>query len=126
MEFPENQFEPIDDVYTEARGGDSGFLYISCGECDDPNIVYQKDGPGPLKRLYVDRIVWPPELVEGLNSASSIDDLDPLECGNGCGNILAVPMIYEPEARFALLVTGAIKKYLNAAGAQSRTGSASD
>ncbi len=32
-------------------------LKISCKACKKPLFVYQKDGPGPLKRSYIDRIV---------------------------------------------------------------------
>lgn len=45
------------DKYRKARGGTSKMLDISCESCDTHLFFYQKDGPGILKRLYLDRIV---------------------------------------------------------------------
>lgn len=44
------------DKYKEARGGWSRMLSITCKSCDRFLFFYQKDGPGPLKRSYLDRI----------------------------------------------------------------------
>lgn len=45
------------DTYSQARGGWSRILDISCEKCEQHVCFYQKDGPGPLKRMYVDRII---------------------------------------------------------------------
>lgn len=45
------------DKYKSARGGWSRILDILCEKCESHVCYYQKDGPGPLKRMYVDRIV---------------------------------------------------------------------
>lgn len=47
----------ISDVYCQNRGGWSRFLVISCKACGTFLFHYQKDGPGPLKRCYLDRIL---------------------------------------------------------------------
>jgi len=44
------------DKYKKARGGWSRMLSISCKSCGTFLFNYQKDGPGPLKRSYLDRI----------------------------------------------------------------------
>lgn len=44
------------DKYRDARGGYSRFLNLYCASCESYLLLYQKDGPGNLKRLYVDRI----------------------------------------------------------------------
>ncbi|MEI8301251.1 MAG: hypothetical protein WCG10_06570 [Chlamydiota bacterium] len=79
------------DQYRSARGGYSRFLNIYCKKCNGHVLLYQKDGPGPLKRLYVDRIIAP-------NKEASL-----LICDH-CKLLLATPYIYEKESRSALLL----------------------
>jgi hypothetical protein len=75
---------------------------LSCEKCCQPIAVYQKDGPGILKRLYLDRISAPQELGGG--------GIKNLVCGN-CGVLLGVKYIYEKENRPAYrLFAGAISK----------------
>lgn len=47
----------ISDKYRIARGGWSRYLQVRCESCDYKLFNYQKDGPGPLKRSYMDRII---------------------------------------------------------------------
>jgi hypothetical protein len=47
----------ISDKYRDNRGGYSRIVEISCKECGNFLFYYQKDGSGPLKRLYLDRII---------------------------------------------------------------------
>lgn len=47
----------ISDIYRQNRGGWSRMLKVSCKACNAFLFHYQKDGPGPLKRSYLDRIV---------------------------------------------------------------------
>ena len=42
--------------YKKARGGYSCLLSISCEECGAHICDYQKDGPGILRRMYLDII----------------------------------------------------------------------
>jgi hypothetical protein len=44
------------DKYKKARGGYSRLLSIACEGCNRHLCDYQKDGPGILKRMYLDRI----------------------------------------------------------------------
>ena len=45
------------DKFKKVRGGYTRLLDISCA-CRQTHIcVYQKDGPGILKRMYLDRII---------------------------------------------------------------------
>lgn len=53
------RLKPKNDAYRKARGGRSRFLDLFCESCGAFLALYQKDGPGPLKRMYVDRIVAP-------------------------------------------------------------------
>lgn len=45
------------DKFRDVRGGYSRLLKLSCEKCGATVGLYQKDGPGPLKRLYIDRIL---------------------------------------------------------------------
>lgn len=87
------------DKYRRARGGYSRLLQISCEKCGNVVALYQKDGPGPLKRMYLDRIMEP----------SNITDKN-FVCGK-CEHLLGVRYIYEKEKRPAFrLFEGAITK----------------
>ena len=76
------------DRYRKARGGYSRFLRVSCESCGAFLLLYQKDGPGPLKRLYIDRIVAP----DGLGKAKQ------LSCAS-CKMAIGTFSIYEKEKR---------------------------
>ena len=123
MLFTGEKFKPQKDRYSKKRGP-SRFLYIACGECETPTMVYQKDGPGRLHRYYTDRVVWPPELVTTLAEVTSdtIKGAGALAC-TACENVLGLPMIYEPENRPAFsAVPGTVHAYRSAEQAQARAG----
>lgn len=70
--------------------------------------MYQKDGPGPLKRLYLDRIVSPQNLADKQKYA--ISKIPKLVC-SGCKRTLGVAYIYPKEKRSAFrLFVGAVTK----------------
>src|SRR4051812_46742649 len=96
------------DKYRKARGGYSRFLQISCEHCDHKILMYQKDGPGELRRLYIDRIIKP----EGFSKLEKkpIAKIPELICQN-CKRILGIPYIYKKENRKAFrLFVGAVNK----------------
>ncbi|MDP2704415.1 MAG: hypothetical protein Q8P01_04330 [bacterium] len=73
---------------------------MSCEKCKTQLIIYQKDGPGILKRLYLDRIV----------SSSDLKDKEKLECKK-CKTVLGVRIMYKKEHRPAYrLFAGAVEK----------------
>lgn len=82
------------DRYSKARGGYSRFLNLYCTGCNNFILLYQKDGPGILKRLYMDRIFAPAELTD----LQKIDYKENLICKN-CKNIIGFPIVYEKEKR---------------------------
>ncbi len=88
------------DSFKKSRGGYSRWLSLRCEKCQTPLLTYQKDGPGILKRLYVDRIVFP-------------TDFDPkknLVCA-GCDVLIGILIVYEKENRPAYrLFAEAIEK----------------
>lgn len=88
------------DKFKKARGGPSRLLVIFCSACKSKVCLYQKDGPGLLKRMYVDRISDP---------TGRIGDKS-LVCSS-CGAHLGNAMIYEKESRPAYrLALGAVGK----------------
>jgi hypothetical protein len=96
------------DKYRKARGGHSRWLLLSCEKCDKPFAVYQKDGPGSLKRMYLDRIAAPEKLTD--LQKRSFRQLKNLTC-QPCGFLLGVPIIYPDEKRPAFrLFQGAVEK----------------
>lgn len=85
------------DKYKKARGGWSRVLQVSCAKCGTDVARYQKDGPGILKRMYLDRF---------LGKAPT----DTLVCP-GCKELLGVAMTYKKENRPAMrLFVGAVAK----------------
>jgi hypothetical protein len=88
------------DKFKKNRGGHSRWLELYCENCKEKLMVYQKDGPGILKRLYLDRIVSPLDLKTKKY----------LECKK-CKTVLGVYTIFKKENRPAYrLFAGAVEK----------------
>ena len=98
-----------------ARGGTSAFFDIYCSQCRNWLLLYQKDGPGNLFRLYLDRI-HAPENLAILSRAGKSQKFTGLTCTN-CNASIGVPMVYEPEDRsaFRLIPSAIVKKKSNGA-----------
>lgn len=45
------------DRFKKNRGGHSRWLLLHCEKCSQAIATYQKDGPGILKRLYLDWLI---------------------------------------------------------------------
>lgn len=89
------------DRFKSARGGHSRALDIRCRKCGAGVLFYQKDGPGVIRRLYMDRILSPKILQD--NKHCVIGDIDTLRCGE-CREVLAHPYVYKKENRNAYRV----------------------
>ena len=88
------------DTYRRVRGGYSRFLEISCEKCGTFICGYQKDGPGILKRMYVDRI----------HGFKKVNFRTNLVCPS-CKEVLGTPIMYKKEKREAYrLFVGAVVK----------------
>lgn len=86
------------DRYRKVRGGYSRILQLACASCEQSLFKYQKDGPGILKRLYIDRILG--------TRPTSVK----LTCSK-CRNLLGTKIMYKKENRAAYrLFVGAITK----------------
>lgn len=96
------------DRYAKVRGGSSHFLNIYCAKCNQHIALYQKDGPGSLLRMYLDRILEPESLLSILKNRQEI--ATDLKCSN-CGLLMGTPMIFERENRPAFrLIRGSFVK----------------
>lgn len=86
------------DRYQKTRGGNSRVLDITCEHCGHHICFYQKDGPGALRRMYVDRMI-------DLNTDSKL-----LVCNN-CERELGVRIIWAKEDRpaYRLFVESVLK-----------------
>ena len=93
-----NDFSLKRDKYKSSRGGYSRLLNICCRKCENIVAVYQKDGPGNLQRMYLDRIFSPDELVD--LQLLDIKDVPVLRCKK-CNEVLGTPYIYLKEKRKA-------------------------
>lgn len=96
------------DKYRKSRGGYSRFLEIHCEKCGNFLAIYQKDGPGPLKRMYLDRIFSPKSLTD--LQKNTLKKIPNLVCPR-CKQVIGIPFVYKKEQRLALrLFEGSIKK----------------
>lgn len=107
--MPKTKF--INDKYKKSRGGYSRLLNISCAKCSKHICYYQKDGPGILKRMYLDRIYKSNKYSGSQDIASK--NLSNLICP-GCKELIGVPMIYKKESRPAFrLFEGSVAKKIS-------------
>ena len=98
------------DKYKSNRGGHSRLLNVCCRKCENVVAVYQKDGPGNLRRMYMDRILAPAELVD--LQTLSVEDTPILRCKK-CNEVLGTSYIYLKEKRKAFrLYQDAVTKRL--------------
>ena len=99
------------DTYKKARGGYARLLAVSCATCGTHLFYYQKDGPGIVKRLYLDRI-YQSNAYEGLQHLA-LQHIPQLLCPQ-CGEHLGIPIIYQKEQRLAFrLFEGAVAKKIS-------------
>ena len=89
------------DTYKKVRGGHSRLLNLYCRKCNHQILVYQKDGAGSLRRLYLDRIFNPQRFLN-LNK-KSLNKIPQLKCEK-CKEILGNPCIYKKENRKAFRI----------------------
>lgn len=90
------------DAFRKHRGGHSRWLLLKCEKCGNEIAIYQKDGPGILKRLYLDRMTTLQKLIDRGTSV--------LICQR-CDTELGVKINFSKENRLAYrLFAGAIVK----------------
>ena len=91
------------DKYSIFRGGKSNLYFIKCKRCKLQLCIYQKDGLGPLLRMYLDRIY---------KGKAFIPSHIICKCPN-CNKMIGVYYIYAKEKRLAIkLFASSITKSL--------------
>ena len=100
------------DNYSKVRGGYSRLIDVSCRKCGTYILTYQKDGPGNLRRMYLDRIVFPKK--HQMFAEKKLDNIASLKCKE-CKELLAYPYIYKKENRisYKVFVDSLIKKIIS-------------
>ncbi|MBN1565739.1 MAG: hypothetical protein JXA10_17985 [Anaerolineae bacterium] len=96
------------------KGGGVRYFTIQCAVCREPVLLYQKDGPGGLLRMYLDRILAPPHLAALQDSCIVKADVPNLVCPK-CDAVLAVPVVYNaahgnPKRLALRVITGRLVK----------------
>lgn len=85
------------DKYSQARSNYSEILVLKCRKCGGFIANYQKDGPGDLLRIYVDRINDNKKIVDEF----TIDKK--LTCPH-CQRLLGLGYLYPKEQRPAYIL----------------------
>ncbi len=99
------------DKYRKNRGGYTRLISVICLNCEEKILEYQKDGPGALKRIYIDRIIYPKNLKKLKDG--DVKDIKLLKCPN-CQVVIGSPYIYKKENRksFKVFQDSIIKKII--------------
>ena len=98
------------DKYLRERGGTAKLINVSCMTCGKLIFVYQKDGPGWLKRCYLNRILTSKEYAEMQKNRiiKEPNDFGNLICS--CGNIIGSPMRHKDGRLAYHLIRGKFKR----------------
>lgn len=91
------KFSFKNDTYRKKRGAPA-MLLMRCAQCSTYIMSYQKDGPGPLLRCYLDRIHHPEILEKRQYEAFDKRTTQKLTC-SFCHTVIGSPIIYEKEDR---------------------------
>lgn len=85
-------------------------INVNCAKCGKIILFYQKDGPGWLKRCYLNRIFgiekW--EVLQHQNNMKSSEDMPDLICD--CGNLIGTPMMHKDGRLAFRLIRGSFKR----------------
>lgn len=85
------------DKYFKKRGSYSRIIKVKCAKCNKTLFEYQKDGPGWLKRCYLNRII----------SKTKFNPSKKLKC---CGVIIGLPIKHKDGRDAFKLVRGKFKR----------------
>ncbi len=97
------------DKYFRDRQSTYIILGIHCAKCGKEVLLYQKDGRGGLKRLYLNRILAPESIASLQDKVERVKTLSMLKCE--CGVDIGIPMLHR-EGRLAFrLIPGTYSKH---------------
>jgi hypothetical protein len=98
------------DKYFRKRGGTTKVIIVSCSKCNSLIFVYQKDGPGWLKRCYLNRILFP-EKYSSLQKNKALrnpKNLKNLVCT--CNSLIGTPLQHKDGRLAFSLVRKSFKR----------------
>ena len=102
----------IKDKFFRMKGKTAKIINVSCSFCGNCVFIYQKDGPGWLKRCYFNRILEPPEYAQKAKEKTLTPaSLQNLSCS--CGVVLGSPIMYKDGRLAFSLIRGTFKRTLN-------------
>ncbi len=95
------------DKYFRERGGTAKIIKVRCSRCNSLIFIYQKDGPGWLKRCYFNRIIFPDKYAL-LSKTKDINGIDKVVCS--CGEIIGSPIKHKDGRLAYHLIRGKFKR----------------
>lgn len=98
------------DKFLKKRGGNAKVINVSCSKCGNLIFIYQKDGPGWLKRCYLNRILEPEKFARLQQDLTIKEpkDLRNLVCS--CGQVLGSPTKHKDDRLAFHLIRGNFKR----------------
>lgn len=102
------------DKYRTRRGGTAKLVDIICTNCKSKVLLYQKDGPGWLKRCYLNRIFEPLRYskLQRDRSINYPEKMPKLICLN-CKRVIGLPMKHKDGRLAFKLISGSFKRRIN-------------
>jgi len=102
------------DSYRSERGGTAKLIDVICANCSSKILLYQKDGPGWLKRCYLNRIFEPEEYakLQDDKSISGPKDMPNLICLS-CKKLIGTPIKHKDGRLAFALIPGSFKRKIN-------------
>ncbi len=107
------------DKFFRDRDNCAKWWKISCAQCGEGVLLYQKDGRGKLSRCYLNRIFAPTRYAELQNDKTmTVKRMPKLGCPK-CNALLGIPMLHrEGRLAFRLIRGSWAKQKLNNAEAE--------
>ena len=99
------------DRYLKERGGAAKLVSVLCAKCGERVLLYQKDGPGWLKRCYLNRIFEPEEYskLQHDKKHRKVEELPKLLCQN-CKSVIGFPTRYKDGRIAYALIRSSFKR----------------
>jgi DNA-directed RNA polymerase subunit RPC12/RpoP len=99
------------DRFLRKRGGTAKLVEVACIRCKRRILLYQKDGPGWLKRCYLNRM-FEPDRYAKLQFDKTIkepEDMPKLICPS-CRSVIGVPVRHKDGRLAFALVRGSFRR----------------
>lgn len=106
------------DKFLEQRGGTTKIIELLCIKCKQLIFIYQKDGPGWLKRCYLNRILFPEKYASLQDNKQIKEEKNLPDFVCKCGSKIGIPSLHAfrtdgitPDGRLAYeLIRGSFSR----------------